>query len=213
MKNVKDCFRERFFALRKDSGLSQAKLSKELNLSAATIGYYENGDRIPDIEIAERIAKYFNVSADYLLGMSDVKTTEQDIKIACKVTGLSEKSIKNLTRPYQQKLEILEKENNDEMSSSIILIHCKEQLMTLNLLLESKHFFKLLATISNALSLFKRIEQWGKDTEIFLTPDNNPDMKISCETAYNAALLHLQDVISTIIKEDTDNAKHNTPKE
>lgn len=98
--NVKSYFKERFAALRADSGLSQNKLGKALSLSPATIGYYENGDRLPDIETAARIANYFNVSADYLLGLSDVKSTEQDMKTACKVTGLSEKAINNIKSTY-----------------------------------------------------------------------------------------------------------------
>lgn len=206
-------FGQRIVNLRKEHGESQESLLEILGVTQQTLSRYEKGERQASLEFVIKAAKHYNVSADYLLGLSDAKTTEQDTKKLIATSGLSEKSIKNLTRPYQQKLKILEEENNDEMSSSIILIHCEEQLMTLNLLLESKHFFKLLATISNALSLFKRIEQWGKDTEIFLTSDNNPDMKISCELAYKVALLNSKDVISMIIKEDTENAKHNTPKE
>lgn len=94
--NVKGWFKKRFSALRAESGLSQSKLGKELSLSPATIGYYENGDRLPDIETAAKIAQYFGVSADYLLGLSDVKSIKQDIKIACEVTGLSEDSVETL---------------------------------------------------------------------------------------------------------------------
>lgn len=94
--DVKEQFKKRFAELRAETGLSQLKLGKLLNLSPATIGYYENGDRVPDIVTAARIADYFNVSVDYLLGLSDIKSTEQDMKIACEVTGLSEKSINTL---------------------------------------------------------------------------------------------------------------------
>lgn len=204
---------KRIIELRESNDETQQELADAIGITRQSLSRYELATRTINVDVLGKLAQHFNVTTDYLMGLSDVKTTEHDMKIACKVTGLSEKSIKNLTRPYQQKLEILEKENNDEMSSSIILIHCEKQLMILNLLFESKHFFRLLAAISHALSSFKRIEQWGKDAEIFLTSDNNPDNKINCETAYNAALLHLQDVISTIIKEDSNNAEHNTPKE
>jgi len=95
--DVKEQFKKRFAELRAETGLSQLKLGKLLNLSPATIGYYENGDRVPDIVTAARIADYFSVSVDYLLGLSDIKSTEQDMKIACEVTGLSEEAIKNIT--------------------------------------------------------------------------------------------------------------------
>lgn len=94
--NVKKCFKERFAELRAQSGLSQSKLGKALSLSPATIGYYENGDRLPDIETAARIAQYFNVSADYLLGLSDTMSTEHDVKTACAITGLSENALERI---------------------------------------------------------------------------------------------------------------------
>ena len=94
--NVKSRFKKRFAELRAKCGLSQSKLGKALSLSPATIGYYENGDRLPDIETAARIAEYFNVSADYLLGLSDAMSTDHDMKTACAVTGLSEKAISEI---------------------------------------------------------------------------------------------------------------------
>ena len=39
------------------------------------------------------LAKFYNVSSDYLLGLTKEPTIEPDIKIACEVTGLSEQSI------------------------------------------------------------------------------------------------------------------------
>lgn len=93
---VKNNFKERFADLRAKSGLSQSKLGKELLLSPATIGYYENGSRLPDIETAARIAQYFDVSADYLLGLSNAKSVKQDMKTACETTGLTQKAIENI---------------------------------------------------------------------------------------------------------------------
>ena len=65
-------------------------------LSPATIGYYENGSRLTDIETAARIARYFDVSADYLLGLSNAKSVKQDMKTACETTGLTQKAIENI---------------------------------------------------------------------------------------------------------------------
>lgn len=94
--DVKEQFKKRFSELRYETGLSQVKLGKLLKLSPATIGYYENGDRVPDIVTAARIANYFSVSVDYLLGLSDVRSTEQNIKNICKATGLSENAVDGL---------------------------------------------------------------------------------------------------------------------
>ncbi|HHP8972438.1 TPA: helix-turn-helix domain-containing protein [Listeria monocytogenes] len=54
--------------LRKRSNLTQGQLAKKMNLTQASISGYETGDRQPDNEILTRIADFFNVSIDYLLG-------------------------------------------------------------------------------------------------------------------------------------------------
>ena len=50
---------------------SQADLAKELNVSQRSISSWETGFRQPDFETLERIAKFFDVTADYLLGLGD----------------------------------------------------------------------------------------------------------------------------------------------
>ncbi len=57
--------------LRKKKGLSQLRLATELNTTQNTISRYENGEREPGIAELLKIADYFNVSVDYLLGRTD----------------------------------------------------------------------------------------------------------------------------------------------
>ena len=57
--------------LRKAKGISQLKLAMDLNMNQNTISRYENGEREPGINELIRIADYFNVSVDYLLGRTD----------------------------------------------------------------------------------------------------------------------------------------------
>lgn len=120
--NVRSCFKERFAELRAKSGLSQSKLGKALSLSPATIGYYENGDRVPDIVITARIANYFSVSVDYLLGLSDVKSTEQDMKIACEVTGLSEKAVEHLSSMKNKCVKVLQRKAGGTLCPETIIL-------------------------------------------------------------------------------------------
>lgn len=82
--------------LRNEKGISQQALSNELQISKAALSYYENGQRVPDIDTLKKVAVYFNVSADYLLGLSDVSSNDKDLKEVCAYTGLSEKIIKTL---------------------------------------------------------------------------------------------------------------------
>lgn len=62
-------FRERLKELRVERKLSQADLAKELNVSQRSISSWETGFRQPDFETLERIAKFFDVTTDYLLGL------------------------------------------------------------------------------------------------------------------------------------------------
>lgn len=57
--------------LRKAKGMSQLKLAMDLNMNQNTISRYENGEREPGINELIRIADYFNVSVDYLVGRTD----------------------------------------------------------------------------------------------------------------------------------------------
>jgi transcriptional regulator with XRE-family HTH domain len=59
--------------LRTERGITQADLAKILKISDRAVGYYENGDREPDYSTLLKIADYFDVSIDYLLGVSDVR--------------------------------------------------------------------------------------------------------------------------------------------
>lgn len=59
--------------LRIEKGITQADLAKILKISDRAVGYYENGDREPDYTTLLKIAEYFDVSIDYLLGVSDIR--------------------------------------------------------------------------------------------------------------------------------------------
>lgn len=59
--------------LRKQNGISQAKLGKDIGLARNTICQYESGNRSPDISTLIKIADYFNVSMDYLWGRDEKK--------------------------------------------------------------------------------------------------------------------------------------------
>ena len=57
--------------LRERKEMSQAELAKMLNLSPSTIGMYEQGRRQPNHETLEKLADFFHVSTDYLLGREE----------------------------------------------------------------------------------------------------------------------------------------------
>ena len=77
--NLKEKFGARFKSLRIANGLTQPELITSFKIknpnykaSVASISQYENGKRIPEVPDLIAWAEYFNVSTDYLLGLSDV---------------------------------------------------------------------------------------------------------------------------------------------
>lgn len=57
--------------LRKDSNLSQTGLANIIGTTQDTISLWELGKSLPDINMLIKLAKYFNVSTDYLLGLEE----------------------------------------------------------------------------------------------------------------------------------------------
>ena len=60
--------------LREDADLTQSELAKHLNVRQNTYSQYENGQRQIPIEQLIALARYYNTSTDYLLGLTDIKT-------------------------------------------------------------------------------------------------------------------------------------------
>lgn len=63
--------------LRKQQDVTQEKLAAYLNISYQAVSKWENGTALPDITLIPRIANFFNVSSDELLGLKTNETTEE----------------------------------------------------------------------------------------------------------------------------------------
>ena len=59
--------------LRQEKGVYQADLAKYLGLKQQTISAYENGTNEPDLKTLSKMANFFDVSIDYLIGRSNVR--------------------------------------------------------------------------------------------------------------------------------------------
>lgn len=79
--------------LMKSSGTTQQELAEKTGCSRQAIAQYADGSNAPNIDKLVSIAKYFDVSLDYLVGLSNARTADKDIQYICDYTGLSEKSI------------------------------------------------------------------------------------------------------------------------
>ncbi len=89
-------FRERLNQLLRESGGTIVSFAASLGISRQSLGYYLNGERIPDALILRQMAEKCNVSADWLLGLSDAKKNTPSTRAACAYTGLSEDAVNAL---------------------------------------------------------------------------------------------------------------------
>ncbi|MFC0905859.1 helix-turn-helix domain-containing protein [Clostridium sp. MT-14] len=92
---------DRIRILREEKSISQLELAKTLNIANTTLSQYESGKRIPSDSIKKKIAEYFNVSLDYLMGLTDSKTNNPRPK-------LSEKDERDIKKDLNKTLEQLE---------------------------------------------------------------------------------------------------------
>lgn len=90
---------KRIKKLRLEQGLKQKELAEKLGISTSSIGMYEREARQPDTEILKKIANYFNVSIDYILGNSDKRDhselTRKDEKDIAKTLTILKDQIEN----------------------------------------------------------------------------------------------------------------------
>lgn len=82
-------FVSRLRELLDEKEITQKELSSRIGVSEVTVSRYLSGDRTPRTDVINSISNFFNVSADYLLGNSDIRNpykeapekTDEDIDL------------------------------------------------------------------------------------------------------------------------------------
>jgi len=82
---------------------NQTELAKFLGASPQSVSNYANGIDKIDTKKLVKIAEYFNVSTDYLLGKTDIKTPDFSIRAFCEYTGLSQPALEVLVKMAERK--------------------------------------------------------------------------------------------------------------
>jgi len=71
-------FGQQIKKLRMLKNLSQVDLANKLNVTKQSVSNWENENIMPSVDMLIKIAKYFNVTTDYLLGLSEKHTLNSD---------------------------------------------------------------------------------------------------------------------------------------
>ena len=111
---------DRLKQLRLRFGYSQAFLAEELSISRMAYTQYESGHREPPIEILIHLAQMYQVSLDYLLGLSDLsplpQLSPQESYLFSQFDRLTEERRKHV-------LQILQQEMGSQLLSDSLIFH------------------------------------------------------------------------------------------
>ncbi len=132
-------FPSRLRQLMAETGTTQEELAEAVGVQRQTISKYASGQNTPDIEKFEKIADFFGVSFDYLLGRSDAKHRENQSVV--EETGLSEEVVNRLKNWHEKRTET---DKNGVLAE--VLEHTKAP-RELSLIIESKHIGELVSQI------------------------------------------------------------------
>lgn len=105
MTNEFSSFGKKLKALRNKRGLSQEAVAKEIDISRASYSHYENDHVQPDMNLISKLAIFFKVSSDYLLGLSEdpklINYNTSSVENTIKSNDGKEINVSDLT-DYQQ---------------------------------------------------------------------------------------------------------------
>lgn len=98
---------QRLTAARLQKGLKQKDVAKIIGVHDNLISYYENGERRPNVDQYVQMAELFDVSVEYLLGLSDIPTSDKNLQFVCDYTGLSKSAVLILNHNKRERAHYL----------------------------------------------------------------------------------------------------------
>ena len=113
--DVKKVIGQRINELLATNNVKQKELAAYLSIPDNTISYFAKGTRVPNTEQIIKIAGYFNVSTDYLLGKTDVRTTDTELKNVAEYMGLSEDVIEKFARRNKWRKSFYEEQGHTDI--------------------------------------------------------------------------------------------------
>lgn len=180
-------FPSRLRDLMRSEDATQQSLGEKIGKTRQMVGYYMDGSSSPDWETLRDIARYFNVSVDWLLGGDGPMTVKADIQQSCKTTGLSGEAVKKLSQisTYHKKV------------GSTTMCDGVPPLEILSRLIEDSEFWRVLnylyqSTSSDATTYMREYNetwQWVPETttigtEVYPFADSLQEMCVASATIH-----------------------------
>lgn len=176
-------FAIRLKELRQSKGMTQSQLASKLGMSSRTIASYEQGVNEPSIATIKKLSELFDVTSDYLIGLTNIKTTDLTVATISNYLGLTPNTIFHL-HVYQENQ--CKQEYSDELHRASALKQ-SQMLSTLNMffdpscdLLDSitdylnfsaTHFKNFHDDSPDALAPISDLELWDDTTKMGYSED------------------------------------------
>lgn len=91
--------------LREENDIKQEELSKILNVQRSNVSKYETGKILLREDQIVNLCKFFNVSADYLLGLSSIKNSTNTEKEILDLLGIDKQKYANLSLKSKEQIK------------------------------------------------------------------------------------------------------------
>ncbi len=165
---------KRLKELREAKGVSQEEVAAAVGLARLSVSNYERGTRTPDADILAKLAKFYAISSDYLIGQTDERIDhERDI---LEVTGLSKEAFERLCEFHRY--------GHSEWLNKIIV---------------SDNFFTALDTLTNVYLHYPRIANEEGNIVRRYSDDPKNDITIPIKVATDVAIANVKRDVSIAI--------------
>ena len=166
----KQAFSKHLKELMEENKDTQSDLAAAIDVQRQSISYYLNGDRNPGADVIKRIAEKYDVSADWLLGLSKDRRRE--------ITSADDLGIADTTARFIKELDLFIKEDLDE----IIFNH-------------SSALSGLLQELSFVLALSSDLREGKYTTEELVSTIDENSKSASCEILCDHKLLQYKSIL------------------
>ena len=152
-------FTERFKELFDKDNIPYIQLGNKTGVRQSLLNNYYNGKSFPTIENLIKISQYYNVSTDYLLGLSNNSTTDTTAQGVCNYFGINERVVQGIKDNIDDLFEDLDEDEREETqqvlekvvtSETYILSYITQEILDAIVTKDSDNFFKSAAWKNNA---------------------------------------------------------------
>lgn len=161
-------FSQRLTDLIAESPKNKQQIADEIGISPAALSKYSNGKAEPGIFALKKIASYFQVSADYLIGETKSRSCNASRKALGKTLRLSDDAIDNLT--FREERDYLDfcntPEQSGEFAPELIREQIKKYYEIQNAMLASAMYIQLLKAIQRCIDAKVKLDVYRSQCDL-----------------------------------------------